>query len=181
MKRDFNKIVLLTVFVVGVFTSCKDEPYIEQYIALNDANFSMSYDPTPVTVNYDVTKDTLAVTVAKPTNFKVPIGLVYSIVVDTIMGDSTAYITKNYKTLAALLVPRGAYSPYPILYPKDAFNGTVRIDYNNLRSYSLMSEKNKAKVIFFRKGKYQIYMKVLTPNGAVRMRNNPINLVVDFM
>jgi hypothetical protein len=44
-----------------------------------------------------------------------------------------------------------------------------------------MSEKNKAKVIFFRKGKYQIYMKVLTPNGAVRMRNNPINLVVDFM
>jgi hypothetical protein len=181
MKRAINKIVLLTVFVVGVFTSCKDEVYVEKYIALTDANFNMSYDPTPVTVNYDVTKDTLAVTVAKPTNFKVPANLVYTIVIDTITGDSAAYIAKNYSKLAALLIPRGAYSPYPILYPKDAFNGTVRIDYNNLRSYSTMSEKNKAKVIFFKKGKYQIYMKVLTPNGAVKMRNNPINLVVDFI
>ena len=181
MKKIINKLVILTVLILVTFTACKEEPYVEQFIALNDTNFAMSYDQTPVNVNYDVTKDTLAVTVAKPTNFKIPANLVYTIVVDTITGDSAAYITKNFKALSALLIPRGAYSPYPILYPKDALDGTVRIDYNNLRSYSLMSEKNKAKVIFFKKGKYQIYMKVLTPNGVVKMRNNPINLVVDFI
>ena len=173
--------VMQILFITTIFTSCKDEQYIEQFIVLNDTNFVMSYDPTPVNVIYDVTKDTLALTVAKPTNFKVPANLVYSIAVDTIMGDSAAYITKNFKALSALLIPRGAYSPYPILYPKDVLDGTVRIDYNNLRSYSLMSAKNKAKVIFFKKGNYQIYMKVLTPNGVVKMRNNPINLVVDFI
>lgn len=181
MKKNINKLVVLTVLILGIFTACKEEAYVEQFIALNDTNFAMSYDPTPVNVNYDVTKDTLALTVAKPTNFKVPANLVYSIAVDTIMGDSVAYITKNFKALSALLIPRGAYSPYPILYPKDVLDGTVRIDYNNLRSYSLMSAKNKAKVIFFKKGNYQIYMKVLTPNGVVKMRNNPINLVVDFI
>lgn len=177
LKYKFLWVVFLAINLV----SCYDEPYIEQFIELDDSNFTLSYNSAPVNVEYDVNKDTLSFTVARPVNFKIPASLVYSIVVDTITGDSAVYISKNIKALSSLLVPRGAYSPYPVLYPKDALDGTVRIDYNNLRSYSLMSEKNKAKVIFFKKGRYQIYMKVLTPNGAVKMRNNPINLVVDFI
>lgn len=175
-NRISNKIVVLSLLAMGLFSACKDEHYVDQFVNLTPANVDITYNAIYTPVVYDASiRDTMSFTIAKPVKFMVPSGVVYTIVPDSIAGDSVAYITKNQTALLALFKPLGLNSPNPVLYPNDAKDGNVHLDYRNILN---KSDAQKAGIAYFKKGKYKVYFRVLAPNNFLSLRSSSANFEV---
>lgn len=180
MKAKINNILKIGLLVsVVLLSGCKEDTYKDPFPALDSSNFELTYNQSTIPVTYNLGQDTLVFNLIKPSNFRILSGAYYRMTVDTIIGDSTAYIGANLKVLKSILQPTSAFAPFQILYPSDALDGTLRIDFKNLKNKSdVARSKPTSTFAYFKKGKYKVYLKLVTPNGMLYNRTSSINFEV---
>lgn len=173
--RIYNLLVISYLLLVVTLSGCTETTYSDPFTKFDTSTFELSYSADIIPVAYNLGKDTAAFYLTKPTVFKLPANAYYRIAVDTIMGDSSTFITNNLGALKAMLRPTSAFSPYPVLYPNDVLDGTLRIDFKTLKN---KKDAQRATLAYFKKGKYRVFLKLLTPNGIVYNKTSSVNFEV---
>ena len=170
-----NILIISCLILMSAFSGCEETTYPDPFTIFDTSTFELSYSADNIPVAYNLGKDTAGFYLTKPAVFKLPANAYFRIAVDTILGDSSTFITNNLGTLKAMLRPTSAFSPYPVLYPNDVLDGTLRIDFKTLKN---KKDAQRATLAYFKKGKYRVFLKLLTPNGIVYNKTSSVNFEV---